>query len=243
MKHLFIPSSCSQLLVWRSPCVCKCLISFQPQIPGDIICSLGLSSVVQLACPNSPYMTNRHKHPGWGVVLSRVRPTLCDPLDSSPPCSSGHGILQARIPEWVTVSSSRGSSWPRSGAHISCVYCIAGRFFTAEPLGKPSTEVSQSCLTLCDPMDYSLPGSSVHGIFQARILERVAISFSNMHAVCRTELLIHPCPPKPILPFTLSFHLPPILSSPFGITNLLVPQVQCLGILDPSLSYIILLIH
>ena len=36
-----------------------------------------------------------------------------------------------------------------------------------------------SCPTLCDPMDCSLPGSSVHGIFQARILEWVAISFSN----------------------------------------------------------------
>ena len=37
------------------------------------------------------------------------------------------------------------------------------------------SEVAQSCLTLCDPMDCSLPGSSVHGIFQARILEWVAI--------------------------------------------------------------------
>ena len=41
------------------------------------------------------------------------------------------------------------------------------------------SEVTQSCPTLCDPMDCSLPGSSVHGIFQARILEWVAISFSR----------------------------------------------------------------
>ena len=41
------------------------------------------------------------------------------------------------------------------------------------------SEVTQSCLTLCDPMDCSLPGSSVHGILQARVLERVAISFSR----------------------------------------------------------------
>ena len=40
-------------------------------------------------------------------------------------------------------------------------------------------EVAQSCPTLCDPMDYSLPGSPAHGIFQARILEWVAILFSN----------------------------------------------------------------
>ena len=43
--------------------------------------------------------------------------------------------------------------------------------------------VTQSYLTLCDPMDCSLPGSSVHGIFQARILEWVAISFSNWDAL------------------------------------------------------------
>ena len=41
------------------------------------------------------------------------------------------------------------------------------------------SEVAQLCLTLCDPMDCSLPGSSVHGIFQARVLDWVAISFSR----------------------------------------------------------------
>ena len=43
-------------------------------------------------------------------------------------------------------------------------------------------QVAQSCPTLCDPMDCSLPGSSVHGIFQARVLEWVAISFSRLDA-------------------------------------------------------------
>ena len=42
------------------------------------------------------------------------------------------------------------------------------------------SEVTQSCLTLRDPMDYSLPGSSVHGIFQARVLEWGAIAFSKI---------------------------------------------------------------
>ena len=41
------------------------------------------------------------------------------------------------------------------------------------------SEVAQLCPTLCDPMDCSLPGISVHGVFQARVLEWVAISFSN----------------------------------------------------------------
>ena len=44
---------------------------------------------------------------------------------------------------------------------------------------KGKREVAQSCPTLSDPMDCSLPGSSVHGIFQARVLEWVAISFPN----------------------------------------------------------------
>ena len=49
---------------------------------------------------------------------------------------------------------------------------------------KSESEVAQSCPTLSDPMDCSLPGSSVHGIFQARVLEWVAISFSNyMHII------------------------------------------------------------
>ena len=46
-----------------------------------------------------------------------------------------------------------------------------------------SVSVAQSCLTLCDPMDCILPGSSVHEILQARILEEVAISFSNLEGV------------------------------------------------------------
>ena len=44
---------------------------------------------------------------------------------------------------------------------------------------KNESEVAQLCLTLRNPMDYSLPGSSVHGIFQARVLEWVAIAFSG----------------------------------------------------------------
>ena len=44
---------------------------------------------------------------------------------------------------------------------------------------KSESEVTQSCLTLSDPMDFSLPGSSIHGIFQAKVVEWVAIAFSN----------------------------------------------------------------
>ena len=49
--------------------------------------------------------------------------------------------------------------------------------------GKSESEVIQSCPTLSDPMDCSLPGASVHGIFQARVLEWGAIAFSKWGAI------------------------------------------------------------
>ena len=55
--------------------------------------------------------------------------TLCDPMDCSPPGSSVHGVLQARILEWVAVPSSRGSSWPRDRTHVSWVSCIGRQIF------------------------------------------------------------------------------------------------------------------
>ena len=79
-------------------------------------------------------------------------PTLCDPIDGSPPGSAVPGILQARTLEWVAFPS---------------------------PMHERESEVSQSCPTLCDPIDGSPPGSTVPGILQARTLEWVSISFSN----------------------------------------------------------------
>ena len=60
--------------------------------------------------------------------------TLCHPMDCSPPGRSVHETRQARILEWVTALSSRGSSWWRDPVGISC---SAGGLFTAEPSGKP----------------------------------------------------------------------------------------------------------
>ena len=48
-------------------------------------------------------------------------PTLCNPRDCGPQGSSVHGILQARILEWVAMPSSRGSSRPRDRTHVSCI--------------------------------------------------------------------------------------------------------------------------
>ena len=67
------------------------------------------------------------------VLIAPSCPTLCVPMDYSPPGSSVHGILQARILEWVAISCSRGSSQPRDQTCVCCISCTAGGFFTAEP--------------------------------------------------------------------------------------------------------------
>ena len=63
----------------------------------------------------------------WKMLVTQSHPTLCDPVDCSSPGYSVHGILQARILEWVAISFSRGSSQPRDWSQVSC---IGGRFFT-----------------------------------------------------------------------------------------------------------------
>ena len=111
----------------------------------------------------------------------------CDPMDCSPPGSSAHGNLQARILEWVAISFPRGSSRPRNWSWLSC---IADRLFTnwamreaqdpgsrdqKKKKGSSKSHVYQCvcvcvCARLClifgDPMDCNPPGSSVHGISQ-----------------------------------------------------------------------------
>ena len=62
----------------------------------------------------------RHYHHAVCSV-AQLCPTLCDPMDCSPPGSSVHGISQASMLEWVTISSSRGSSQPRDRTHVSCI--------------------------------------------------------------------------------------------------------------------------
>ena len=61
------------------------------------------------------------------VLVAQGCPILCNPTDCSPPGSSVHGILQARILEWVVIPFSRGCSQPWDQTWVSC---IAGRFFT-----------------------------------------------------------------------------------------------------------------
>ena len=85
------------------------------------------------------------------MLVAQSCPTLCDPMDCSPPGSCVHEIFQARILEWVATSFCRGSSQPRDRTRVSCP---TRRFFTNRR-------------------------SIVHGILQARILEWVAFPFSR----------------------------------------------------------------
>ena len=71
------------------------------------------------------YVQSAAEAPAFGHAKSCL--TLSDPMDHSPPGSSIHGILQARLLERVAISSSRGSSAARGRTQVSC---IAGRFFT-----------------------------------------------------------------------------------------------------------------
>ena len=94
--------------------------------------------------------------------------------------SSVRVISQARLLGQIAISFSRGSSNPGFEPVFSA---LVGRFFTTEPPEKPQKGsawvCAQSCWNLCDSMDFSPPGSSVHGIFQARMLEWVAISYTK----------------------------------------------------------------
>ena len=115
------------------------------------------------------------------------------------PGSSVHGILQARILEWVAIPFSRESSWSRDWTWVSH---IAGRFFYHLSLKRrPFTFtfffrlrifasifikdtcvcvlVAQWCPILWDAVAYNLPGSSVYGILQARKLEWIAMVSSR----------------------------------------------------------------
>ena len=97
-------------------------------------------------------------------------PTLCDPIDGSPPGSPIPGILQGK------------------NTGVGCHFLLQCMKVKSE------SEVTQSCLTLSDPIDYSLPGSAVPGIFQARVLEWGAIiHVHNIYIHIYIYIHIHIC--------------------------------------------------
>ena len=104
-----------------------------------------LSCLQNLYLGTQPHLFNKYV---WAPVALRYSdaaaakscPTLCNPIDGSPPGSPVPGILQARTLEWVAISFSNAGKWKVKVKLLSCVQ-------------------------LCDHMDCSLPGSSVHGNF------------------------------------------------------------------------------
>ena len=140
---------------------------------------------------------------GAAAKLLQSCPTLCDPIDSSPPGSAVPGILQARTLEWVVISFSNAWKWkvkmkllshvrlfvtPWTVAYQALPFMGFSRqeYWSGLPFPSPMHESekwkwSRSVVSDCSrPMDCSLPGSSIHGIFQARVLEWIAIASSRV---------------------------------------------------------------
>ena len=141
--------------------------------------------------------------------LLQLCPALFNPMDFNPPGSFVYGILQERILEWVAFPSPGNLSYPGTEPMSLTSSSLAGRFFTTSTIWealrslqartkyrsskrptdmwailyemkcKVITQFTQSCPTLCDPMDCGLPGSSAHGILQERILEWVFMHSSG----------------------------------------------------------------
>ena len=151
-------------------------------------------------------------------------PTLCDPIDGSPPGSPIPGILQARTLEWVAISFSSAWKWKmkvKAFSHVRLLDCQKSKeweYWTLSNtyllhywqdsklsrlvlkiIGRLCVLSHFSHVQLCDPMDCSPPGSSVHGILQARTLEWVAISFSNAWKwKVKVKSLSHPTRSNPM---------------------------------------------
>ena len=116
----------------------------------------------------------------WVSEVAQSCLTLCDTVDCSPAGSSIHGILQARILEWVAISFSRGSSLPRDWTQISH---IAGRFFSSWAKGSPKDLLAIS-------PDLALPfaalGNQLSTFCLHKSIDFLILNISNKwnHATC-----------------------------------------------------------
>ena len=136
-------------------------------------------------------------------VHTKSHPTLCDPMDCSQPNSSIHGILQARKLDWVALPSSMGSSQPRDRNFISYVSCISRQVFFYHQYHNGSTHfggdsvqfslVTQSCPTLCDPMDCRMPGFPVHyQLLEPAQTHVHRVGDASYHLILYSPLLLQP---------------------------------------------------
>ena len=120
------------------------------------------------------------------VVHDQSSPTPCNPRDCSPPSSSVHGIFQARILEWVTITYSRGSSQPRDQSRVSCT---AGGFLTTKPPGKPMRAgvvvKSPGCARL-----FATPCTAAHQVSLSLTISQSLPKFMSLESVMPSNHLI-----------------------------------------------------
>ena len=119
-NQLFSPASCIASCFYQRP-----QSSRRENLQHPAPQYLGLPSYSQLLA-----LKNWLALPAVVVVVAQARPALCDPMDCSPPGSSVHGILPARILKWVAMPFSRGSSQSRSPT-------LQEDSLLSEPPGKP----------------------------------------------------------------------------------------------------------
>ena len=128
--------------------------------------------------------------------LPRVRaklfqsyPALCNSMDCSPPSSSVHELLQARILEWVAMSSSRGSSRPRDQTCISHVSCIGKWvFYHLQLLLYINMNQPQICLLPLETRYHLLPHPTPLGCHRApdlgsRVIQQISTGYLILHMV------------------------------------------------------------
>ena len=137
--------------MWGNKCgTTKCLFgmwiiwSWKQSRPNDFVRTFDLSPNCLKRCRSIPEGKASSK-----IIIEckerKLVPQSClilwDPMDCSLPGSSDHGIFQARRLEWVAISLSRGSSWPRDWTHVSS---IAGRFFTIWATSEPQLQYNMN---------------------------------------------------------------------------------------------------
>ena len=144
--------------------------------------------------------------------------SLGDPMDCSLPVSSVHGILPARIVEWVAMPSSGGSSWPRDWTLVSLVPCISRQILYWGATG----EAPSWCVLpgLCKPKGWLLH-STEFGVLCVAVIATVAAGKwgSQRLTLGVPRLLLSPSPL--LLPLSLSSD-PPALSA---VSSLLSPSL------------------
>ena len=180
-------------LLWK-----QAIRSAQLQTAGSLLCLVAISSLVSHAAAAA-------------AASLHLCPTLCKPKDGSPPGSFIPGFSRQEywsgLPFPSPIHESEKWKWSHSvvsnssrppGLQPTRLLCPwespgkntgVGCHFLLQCMNvKSESEVAQSCWTLRDPLDCSPPGSSVHGIFQARVLEWVAISFSmSLMKTCQMQ--------------------------------------------------------